>query len=303
VRRFRDHSDHELDSRLAELAARQHGVVSRRQLLEVGFGEGAVNRRVRNRRLHLLHRGVYTVGHTVVTPLGRLMAAVLACGPRAVLSHRTAADLWGLLPSARAWIDVTVPSQGGRARPGIDVHRVRRLDPRDVTKREGIPVTTVARTLLDLAEVVPRRRLEHAYEQAERLRLFDLDAVRETIERNPGRRGAKPLTALLAAVGDVEVETRSELEDRFVRFCRDRGIPPPATNAVVAGHTVDAHWPGRPLVVELDSRAFHLSHRAFEADRIRDAELQLAGYRVLRITARRLRDEPEAVARAVSGLL
>jgi predicted transcriptional regulator of viral defense system len=242
VGRFRDHSDHRIDPRLAELAARQHGVVSRAQLLELGLGEGAINMRVRNRRLHPLNRGVYAVGHTALAPWARPMAAVLACGQEAVLSHRSAAGLWALLRVARARVDVTVAARSGRSHPGLDVHRVRSLDPRDVTERERIRVTTVPRTLLDLAEVVPQRRLEKAFEEAERLRLLDLRALHETLERAHGRRGLKAIHALLAAAGPVETATRSDLERAFLRLCRTHGIPTPIANATVAGYEVDAHW-------------------------------------------------------------
>lgn len=168
--------------------------------------------------------------------------------------------------------------------------------------REGIPVTTVARTLLDLAEVVDMRRLERAFEEAERLRLLDLRVIERTCERNAGRRGLKPLRALLSDAQPV-VDTRSELERRFLTFCRGAQLPPPAVNVIVAGFEVDALWPDRRLVVELDGYAFHRTRAAFERDRARDAALQLAGYRVLRLTARRLGEEPAAVAEAVRRLL
>jgi hypothetical protein len=167
---------------------------------------------------------------------------------------------------------------------------------------EGIPVTSVARTLLDLAEVVDLQRLERAFEEADRLRLLDLRAIDDTISRNPGRHGLKTLRALLHSVHPV-TETRSELERRFVAFCRDAGLPPPSVNAIVEGFEVDAIWTDRRLVIELDSYEFHHTRAAFERDRARDAALQLAGYRVLRLTWRRLSEEPEAVAATIRRLL
>jgi hypothetical protein len=172
----------------------------------------------------------------------------------------------------------------------------------DVAVRDGIPVTSVARTLLDLSEVVDLRRLERAFEEAERLRLLDLRAIELTCERNPGRRGLRALRVLLGVLRPAP-HTRSELERRFLRFCRDTGLPPPAANVIVAGLEVDALWSERKLVVELDGYAVHHTRGAFERDRTRDATLQLAGYRVLRVTARRLAEEPRVLAETLRRLL
>jgi REase_MTES_1575 len=231
------------------------------------------------------------------------MAAVLACGPDALLSHRNAAALWLLRPSARAEVDVTVPQRTRRGRRGIKLHQVRRFHPDDRSLHEGIPVTTVARTLLDLAEVVPRRDLERAFEEAERLRLLDMRAIESLWQRSRGRRGLRPLGALLAVQHEPEQTTRSELERRFLRLCHDAGLPRPAVNLFVAGFEVDAVWQDKQLVVELDGHAYHRTRAAFERDRIRDAALQLAGYRVVRVTQRRLVSQPFAVAETVRALL
>jgi predicted transcriptional regulator of viral defense system len=163
------------DQRLAALAATQYGVVSRAQLLALGFGRGGVERRVAAGRLHRRHRGVYTVGHTVLSRNGAYLAAVLVCGPHAVLSHRSAAALWGLRPSDAPRIDVTVPRTSGvRTTDAIVVHRP--LLAPDPMTHDGIPVTTPGRTLADLALALPRRQLEKAVEAAERLRLhIDID--------------------------------------------------------------------------------------------------------------------------------
>jgi predicted transcriptional regulator of viral defense system len=164
---------HPLDRLLANLAARQHGVVARRQLLKLGFGEGAIDHRLLTGRLHAVHQGIHAVGHTALTREGFLMAAVLACGEGAVLSHRNAAELWGVGSAARSDIDVTTVSRGRKPRRGIAPHQVRRLHRADRTIRDGIPVTTLARTFLDNAEVLNRRQLERQLENAERQGLFD----------------------------------------------------------------------------------------------------------------------------------
>jgi hypothetical protein len=303
---FRPHigaSDGPGDDALAALAARQHGVVAYRQLLELGFGRRAIQSRVARGRLHRVHLAVYAVGHSALSGNGRLLAAVLACGPGALLSHWSAGAHWQLLPTSRSAVDVTVPSRTRAGNRGIVVHQARHLHPDDGTVREGIPVTSVARTLLDLAEVVRPRQLERAVEEAERLRLFDLRDLEELCERSRGRRGLRPLRAVLGGAVGEPPATRSELERRFLDLCREAGLPRPAVNLAAAGFEVDALWPRQRLVVELDGHAFHGTRAAFERDRVRDAELQLAGYRVLRLTHRRLKDEPAAVARTVATLL
>jgi very-short-patch-repair endonuclease len=291
------------DRRIAELAARQHGLVAHWQLLALGVGLRAIKRRLATGRLHRIHLGTYAVGHPLLTPHGRQLAAVLACGPDAVLSHRDAGALWELRPSTRNAVDVTAPGRTRRSRPGITVHRVRGLDPRDTTRRDGIPVTTVARTLLDLAEVLRPRELERAFEEAERLRLLDVNALEKLCRRSPGRHGLRPLTALLAEHRGPAPLTRSELESRFLDLCRDAGLPVPRVNVVIAGLEVDAVWPDQRLVVELDGHAFHQTRAAFERDRLRDTTLQLAGHRVVRVTWRRLTNDPEGLAAAIGSLL
>jgi hypothetical protein len=229
------------------------------------------------------------------------MAAVLACGPDALLSHRDAGTLWNLLTITGSRIDVTAPrSLDGR--PGISLHRARRVHPADRAEVDGIPVTSVARTLLDLAAVVPSRRLERAVDAAKRLQLFDLREIDRLLERSRGRRGRR---ALIAAIGAYRPSglLRSELERLFLDAFRDAGLPQPSTNLFVAGEEVDAVWPDSRLVVEFDSHEFHRTRAAFERDRIRDAQLQRAGYRVLRFTHRRLESEPAAIVDTVRALL
>jgi hypothetical protein len=291
------------DHAVAELAVAQHGVIAHRQLVALGLKPGAIKHRSALGRLHRVHVGVYAVGHRKLGANGHRMAAVLACGSGALLSHRAAAALWGLRASARPRIDVTV-GRAGRGHPGIDIHRVRALHPDDCTVHDGIPVTTVARTLLDLAEVVRTTEVERAFDEAERLRLLDMRALAAVCERAAGRHGLRVLRPLLEDARPSVAETRSPLERVFLPFCRDHGLPLPAVNVLAAGFTVDALWPKERLVVELDSYEFHgRSRAAFERDRARDAALQLAGYRVVRITWRRLAREPDAVAVTIRALL
>jgi hypothetical protein len=288
---------------VAEIAARQHGVVSRSQLAAEGLGRGAIEHRVRAGRLHPLHRGIYAVGHRRVIGPARWMAAVLACGQGALLSHRSAAALWGFRPTAASRIDVTVTGRTRTGQAGIAVHNVRSLHAEDRDERDGIPVTSAARTMLDLAEVLTRSRLERAFDEADRLERIDLGALSRLLDRSRGRHGLKPLAAILAERHRPVPETRSYLERSFLMLCREAGLPPPLVNSRIEGFEVDMAWPDRGLVVELDGFAFHRTRAAFERDRVRDAALQLAGLRVLRVTARRLGEEPATVAEAIRSLL
>ena len=226
------------------------------------------------------------------------MAAVLAAGPDAVLSHRAAAALLGIRATARRRVDVTVP-RAVRSQAGIEVHRGR-VPFDELFVFQGIPVTTPPRTLLDLAAVVPRRQLERALDEAEVLRLADPLSVADLIARYPGRRGTGALKAILATQEIGANITRSELEDRFLAFLDDQELPRPRVNKVieVAGTAleVDCSWVEHRLVVELDGRATHATGAAFERDRVRDRILQAAGWRVIRVTWRQLHEEAAAVA-------
>ncbi|MGH2948485.1 MAG: DUF559 domain-containing protein [Solirubrobacteraceae bacterium] len=228
-----------------------------------------------------------------------MLAAVLACGPGAVLSHRSAAALWELRPSARERIEVTSAARVGERERAIELHRVRRLEPADVTVHRDVPITTVARTFVDLAGVIQPEALERALAQAEILNLFSLNAMLDVLSRSNGRRGAQ---ALRAALTEPPALTRSELERRMLALCRRHRLTKPLVNATVCGFEVDFFWPAARLAVETDGGAYHRTRRAFEEDRRRDAELLLAGYRVLRITHRRLRFDPHGVARTLRAL-
>jgi very-short-patch-repair endonuclease len=289
---------------VADLARRQHGVVAKRQLIALGVGAGAIKHRLGVGRLHRVHAGVYALGHRALSADGNRMAAVLASGPDARLSHRDAAALWDLRATAHTRIDVSVPRSGVRSRPGLHVHCTAPWHPDDCAHRRGIPVTSVARTLLDLAEVVPARALRHAFEEAERLRLADVRAIEAVAARGHGRHGVGALAPVLAEARTRPLsDTRSELERRFLDLIESAGLSPPATNVLVEGFLVDAVWPQQRLVVELDGRRYHHTRAAFERDRIRDAALQVAGYRVLRITWKRLHREPHMVGATIRALL
>jgi very-short-patch-repair endonuclease/predicted transcriptional regulator of viral defense system len=284
----------------AALAGAQGGVISHQQLGELGLTRGTIDHWLATKRLHPKHEGVYSVGHEVVAAKGHYMAAVLACGMKAVLSHRSAADWWGVLRTSRRKVDVTAPGRSRHNREGIQIHRVRKLDPRDVTEHEGIPITTLVRTYLDLAEVERPRRLEQALENAERMGIFDLTAIEEVLRRSRGRHGTKPLrAALVEAV--YEPLTRSELELAFHKFCRERDIERPAGNTIVEGYEVDMAWMKHKVIAELDGWDTHKTRAAFERDRRRDADLQ-PEYRVIRITSRWLTREPDHLEQTLRRL-
>lgn len=284
------------DQEIARIAARQHGVVTRSQLLELGLSPGAVDARVRARRLRPRHRGVYLPG-SLVGPLvpvrAREMSAVLACGPGAVLSHESAAALLDLLPpqSGSSPVEVTVEGRDPR-RAGIRIHRVRELLEPDTQVLDGIPVTTPGRTLLDLAGTIRDRRLEQAVTRAERLDHIDRrELVQVVADRGP-RPGRRRLLAFLDGSTPAAF-TRSEAEDRLLGLLRRAGLPHPMTNARMAGLEVDFLWPDRGVAIEVDGFAHHRSRRSFEIDRRRDMKLAAEGIQVVRVTWRQLEREPE----------
>ena len=240
-----------------------------------------------------MHQGVYAYGHDRLRIEGRWLAAVMACGPGAVLSHRDAARLWEIRQSIASMIDVTVPSQNGRIRRrGIRVHRSGRLTREEVTTRSGIPVTTVARTLLDLADVLDGQALQRAVTEAEYTNRFDLTSLNAVVEGNPGRRGRK----LLEAVDGRRHRTRSPLEDRFLRLVERYRVEEPQSGVWIEGYEVDFIWTRAGLVVELDGVAAHTTRAALSADRLRDRRLWRAGLRTMRLTADALDAEGEVLA-------
>jgi hypothetical protein len=290
-----------LEAEIAALAARQHGVIATAQLAGLGLGRRGVAARAAAGRLHRIHRGVYAVGHPILTANGYRMAAVLACGPDAALSHASAAALWGIRPTSATRIDVSVPGRGGRReRTRLRVHRAASLRDDEVTEEEAIRVTTPARTLLDVASSLPRRALERALDQAEVLELFDLRALHAAVDRHRGERGAGVLATALERHTAGTTLTRSKLEERMLALCDCNGLPRPLVNAWVAGLEVDFYWPAQRLVVEADSYEFHRGRAAFERDRERDAILARAGHRALRFTHRQMKREPALVAETIT---
>jgi hypothetical protein len=268
----------------------------------MGVGAGSVDYLIATSYLHPIHAGVYGVGHGLVTLHGRWSAAVLACGAGAVLSHRDAAQLWGIYSSRRRAIDVTAPGRSRHRSQLITVHRPRSLDARDVTTRQAIPVTTVPRTLLDVAEVLRPHQLRRAWDESQRLDLFDLTAIRELIRRSPGRHGLKPLTRLINEHLDAPL-TKEELEARFADIVRDFDLPRPIYNAALLGYEIDALYEDERIAIELDSFEFHGKSRAqHERDRVKQLDLQLAGYTVIRVTWRMLND-PARTAAQIQNLL
>jgi very-short-patch-repair endonuclease len=267
------------EAQIARLAKREQGVLATEELLACDLSPSGISRRVKAGRLHRLHHGVYAVGHTALSRQARLLAAVKACGKGAALSHQSAAEVWDLSPRCPGPIHVTVPvaRNPGRDRR-ITVHHSRTLTRADVTRRQGIPVTTVSRTVLDLKRAVTRELWEAAVDRA---RSRGLD------------------------VGDVvdEAPTRSGLERRFLRLCRRHRIPAPRVNVRVGDFVVDFLWAENRLIVEADGYEYHRGRESFEADRARDAELTRKGYRVVRFTYRQVTQEPARVARAVRDLV
>jgi Protein of unknown function (DUF559) len=276
------------------------------QLAAFGLGRAAVARRARDGRLFRVHHGVYGIGRPDLTAPGRRMAAVLACGPGALLSHRSAAVQHQLLPEGGTVLDVMRPGTPARPRHGIRVHSSTTLIAPDTTTVDNIPCTSVARTLADLGDREPARLVERALDQAEVLGVFDLLALEDVLRRLGPRRGPGVLRTMLAKLGEPALTDR-ELEELFLALVRGAGLPEPAVNAWITGHgwayKADFLWRAERLVVETDSRAFHTSRRAFEHDRVRDQRLTLAGYTVVRFTWRQVTGDPAGVADTLEALL
>lgn len=290
--------------RVSEVAARQHGVVSRAQLHEAGVTDDAVSWRVTAGHLHRVHQGVFGVGHPLLTREARWMAAVLACGQAAALSHLDAAALWRIYDSSGPRIHVLAGSD--RRVPGLRVHRARRLHPDDVTEHRGIPVTSVARTLVDLTDVLPEDRLLRAIREAEFRQLLDHDLLNAAVERSRTRRNIRSLKRALANHRPGEI-VRDELEHLFLELLRRAGIRAPETNVKVktkrCTYTVDCLWPAERVAVELDGRAAHGRAAAFEEDRERDAALSALGFRPVRFTWQRVRRQGEEVLADLAAML
>jgi predicted transcriptional regulator of viral defense system/very-short-patch-repair endonuclease len=287
--------------RLAEIATRQHGVVSIRQLERLGYGRNSVSRAVRAGRLHRLHRGVYAVGHESLTWHSHCLAAVLANSP-AVASHFSAAWLWELLRRRpTGTFHLTAPSPR-HPKPEFFVHWAS-LNEDDRRLVDGIPVTSVARTLLDLAAQLPPDRIERMLERLEEREALDVREFADLLDRCGGHPGRGTLRTALALYRPDPETTRSRVERRFLAQVRRAGLPAPSMNFVVEGFELDAYWAEERLVVELDVFETHGSRAAFERDRLRQEELKLIGVEMVRITDPRLKREPAVVIERVALLL
>jgi hypothetical protein len=290
-----------IERAIATLAERQYGVVARAQLVELGLGPKGVQHRVSLGRLHPLHRGVYAVGQRRLPREARWMAAVLALGPGAVLSHRPAGAHWEIARWSGA-CEVTTPRRGIRSRQGIQVHFAS-LPADEITTHDGIPITTVPRTLFDLAAALPERQLERALNEAEVRRRWDELSLDRLLHRYPRHPGNRAVRAVLHKRRLGATFTRSELEERFLALIDAAGLPRPELNVLVEGLELDAVWRDGRVVVELDGRSTHDTAEAFERDRERDRALQVAGWRTIRITARQLAAAPAPLVADLQSLL
>jgi hypothetical protein len=289
------------DRLIGDLAGGQHGIVARWQLLELGLSGDAIDGRLRAARLHPLHRAVYAVGHKAAKREARWMAAVLAGGPGAVLSHRAAGANWGICGRGSGAIAVTVARQR-RCGQGIVFHRSA-LPPDERTTHDNIPTTTVPRTLFDLAATLNPRQLERAINEAEVLQLWDDLSLHDLLRRYPRRKGSRALRELLHARGAGASLTESDLEVLFLTFADGHALPQPETNALVEGFRVDCVWRERRVVLEVDGWEVHRTRQAFERDRRKSRVLQARDWRCIPVTYRQLTESPDEVARDVRALL
>lgn len=292
-----------VDGRVGALAADQFGVVSRRQLTDLGLGRSAIAGRVARGTLLRTARGVYAVGRPADHPNAPFAAALLTLRGAGWIAGRSAGALWQVLPlDAAAPVEVLVLGPPPRTRAGVRVRRTTRLDPVDRARRSTLPVTSLARTLVDLAEHLAASELERAVAEAVALHGLRITAVRSAMGRRPGTRGRAVLRDVLDAA-DGPRRSRSEAEARFLALVRDADLPAPATDVLIGRFRVDAVWHAARVVVEVDGFAFHRSRRKFDRDRERDAVLQSAGYLVIRTTWRQIVDEPAATAARLAAVL
>jgi len=298
---------------ICSIADRQQGVVSRRQLLKEGLSASLIQKRTESLRLVTLHSGVYAVGQAPLTLRSRHTAAVLAGGPCAALSHRSAAAHWGIAAPPRR-IEILRTSSPDRPNSKLEngpnrysdrltIHRSRVFNEAEYEIHNGIRTTTVARTLLDLASVLSLRQLESALTQAEQLGLVKMKELRRVLERGRGWKGIGKLRHLVDTWNPNVLTTKSDMEIAFVRLCQDHKIEMPDLNVRIGNMEVDCLWRSQGLAVELDTPRFHSSPAAFYRDRRKDRKLERLGFRVLRIDDRMLSEEPDETVRAVRSRL
>jgi len=286
--------------KIADLAERQHGVVSADQMTRLGLSKDQIFWEASIGRLHRVHQGVYAVGHRALSRHGKCLAAVLSCGHGSLLSHRSAAWLWGLTTYWPSIVEVTAASPK-ETRPAIRLHSAQALAPNDRDIFESIPVTAIPRTLLDFAAINPAF-LGSVLDKAKRRDLLDLMALDHLLARSRGFRGVARLRDALE-IYRVPAFTRSHLERRFLTLVRRADLPRPSMNFFVEGCELDAYWPYERFAVELDTYDYHGDPRAFEADRLRQEDLKLAGIEMTRVTGVRMDREPEAVVARLRRLL
>ncbi|HWM54378.1 MAG TPA: type IV toxin-antitoxin system AbiEi family antitoxin domain-containing protein [Solirubrobacterales bacterium] len=295
------------DLEIAAIANRQHGLVTLAQLERLGMDRRTAAARVRSGRLHRIHQGVFAVGHPCLSREATFLGAALACGSDAVLSHGSASTLWGFWEEKGSDIHVMASNRRGRSPQGIVAHRDGRLPPSDRTTYRGVPCTTVARTLLDLAAILPARYLRKALGEAEVMRLVDHQRLRDQIRRGRGRRGVARLRLLLDEIHPQTKRSRSELERMFLHVCLQTGLPQPEVNATLEvgdrRFKPDFLWRRERLILEADSRRFHDTDIAFVDDRRREQRLQVAGWRVSRCTWEQVEFEPAVLAETIRRLL
>lgn len=290
------HDPNHVERRIAALALAQHAF-SRSNLLGLGLSSEGIARRLASGRLVALHRGVYSIGGTPATPERRWAAAVLACGPGAVLSHTSAAALWRIYDTDPVVLDVSRPGRGIRTRDGVRVHRPRHLGPLDCTVTRAVPATTVARTLIDCATVLGDRSVERMTDEAEYLGLLDLSQVSEAVARNRTR--AARLRRVLDRHRPGSTRTRTPLEEAFFTLVRRAGLPQPLVNQPLGPYTIDFLWPEQRIAVETDGRAAHERAAARERDYGRDAWLHANGYLPMRFTWHQIHEREREVLAAL----
>jgi very-short-patch-repair endonuclease len=284
---------------VAWVAARQLGLITAEQLIAAGVGRGSIRWRLANGALHRVFRGVYLVGHPVPAPGALEFAAVLACGPGMVVSHRSAAGLCGITATAPGVVEVTAVGRDCRSRRGLRVHQVQKLDPRDRSQRRGIPVTAPARTLIDYAATTGADEAERAIAEAFALRLVTEAQLTAAMKRAPHRAGVARVRAILGQPGGPR-RTRSGGERAMLRLIRAARLPVPLTNHPVEGYDADFFWPEVGLIVEVDGGDFHRPRPAFERDHRRDIVHKDAGHEVLRVSGQQLDQEPVYIAAVIA---
>jgi predicted transcriptional regulator of viral defense system len=303
--RIAPHNGVQIDRLVGEVAARQHGLITLAELFALGISSRMIESRMRRGFLIRIYPGVYAVGHRPATQDARWLAAVLACGDGAVLSHRSAAALWMVRQTSSPKVDVTAPTRRGYSLSDISLHRANTIQREDLDEVRSIPVTALPRTVVDLATCVSDSALAYAIHNAERQRKLTPDDLREILDRLPGKKGTAAVRAIVERAGhDLDARTRSRWELRFLEICRTHGIPEPRVNEWIpldipaGGLEVDFHWPAERLVVEVDENRGHRTMRARHNDPQRDRALRADGWSVTRIPEADFAD-PASIAATV----